>query len=115
MKRLLILSAILFSAGLAHAGAPAVYRSSFTATADTTKNLCMNRRGFLHGVCVSSATALPSTFIVYATSATAANIIATIDGTKTGCYYFDVVASTPTGLTYSNSATANTTVLYDCY
>ena len=90
--------------------------SSTTATADTTKNVCMSKRGVFHGVCVSSPTALASTYTVYNSSASAINPIAVIDATGRGCYYYDVVASTVNkGLTYSNSSTANVTLLYNCY
>lgn len=119
----LICALSLFVAGVAWSASPtSVWRSSFTKTIDTTKNVCgadagivTNRRGFLHGVIVSSAAA-PGVFTVYNSSASAINIMAEIDTSAEGSYFYDVVATTVSkGLTYSNSSTASVTLLYDCY
>lgn len=113
MKRAIF--ALLFMA-LASSGvwADRVWRSSYTATADTTQNLCMNRRGILHGVIVSSGSA-SSNMAVYASSGTAFQPIAEINTTAQGSYFYDVIASTRTGLTYSTVGTAKVTILYDCF
>lgn len=123
MKKVLFTFSILSLAGFAWA-IPQVWRSSFTNTADTTKNLCgndngivTNRRGILHSVCVSSNTAGTDVITVYNSSASAINPIAVIDGSSSeNCYTFDVIATTVTkGLTYSKTGTSSVEILYDCY
>lgn len=103
----------------AYAISESLWISSRTITADSTKNLCMDRRAILHGVCISSATATAgASVIIYASSAaaTVANTIATIDSMAKGCYYYDVYSSTPTGITYTtNSPGADTIFMYMCY
>jgi hypothetical protein len=115
MKKYLIALSLFFIPVIAFATSTQLWKSSFTTTADTTKNLCTNKKGIIHSVCVDSGTAAASTFSIFASSATSANPIAVIDATTRGCLVYDVIASTPTGLTYSNSSTANVTILYDCY
>lgn len=116
IRRLVVSIFVLSMAGAAHAFTPVVWKSSFTPSAVTTKNLCVNQNGFLHSVCVSSPTAAPSLVSVYNSSGSAVNPIAIIDGTKYGCFEYDVLASTANkGLTYSNSSTANITIMYQCY
>lgn len=120
MKRLLIF--LILATASWPLEATDTWVSSFTATADTTKNVCgadrgivTNKRGFFHGVCVSSAS-VGGVYTVYNSSASAINPLAVIDTTTKGCYYYDVVASTQAkGLTYSNSSTANVTLLFNCY
>lgn len=122
MNKMIFVLGLVLIAGVSWGGSPTVWRSSFTKTADTTKNVCgndagivTNRRGFLHGVVVSSA-AVPGVFTVYNSSGSAINIMAEIDTSAEGSYYYDVVASTINkGLTYSNSSTASVTLLYECY
>lgn len=104
---------------------PGVWQSSTTSTVDTTKNLCPplssgNVRGqaILHGICVSSATAVAASAItVYASSATTDNPIALVNTVNTGCFYYDVYSSTsPGGLTYSNTGGGGSIqILYTCY
>lgn len=113
MKKLLALVAAILLPGIVMAN-PVVWRSSNTATADSTKALCTQgnpRRGVLHGVCVNTGTA--GTLTIYNSSSTAANPIAAINTTNALCNYYDVVTSS--GLVYTNSATANVTIMYDCF
>lgn len=95
---------------------PAVWVSSNTATADTTKNLCISRsgtspRGMFHGARVNTGSA--GTLTIYASSATASNPIAAINTAAVASLDYDVAVST--GLTYSQTGTANITLLYQCY
>lgn len=113
MKRFLISAAffLITSTGFAYEA----WLSSTTVTADTTKNLCVNKRGVLHGVIISSSVAA-SSLIVYNSSAAAINPIAVIDSSAKGSYLYDVIASTVNkGLTYSTIGTAASTILYNCY
>lgn len=105
-----------------------VWLSSHTATADTTKNLCVatnylvgtstlttGGRGVFHGACVNSGVAA-SSLTVYNSSgtATAAVPIAVIQtSTAMPCSLYDVGVSS--GLTYTTSGTADVTILYQCY
>lgn len=120
MKRLFIFMflSLSFFTGTAHAGNSGVWRSSFTATADTTKNLCTNKRGFLHGVIVSSATP-NATVSVWASSGTVDSTMTIVDASNEGSYYFDVPAiatnTAHTGMTYSTVGTATIQILYECY
>lgn len=121
MKRLFLAVSIFIIPVLVFADSH-IWRSSYTATADTTQNVCgpaggysTNRRGYLHGVCISSS-AVTGTFTVYNSSASAINPIAVLDTQINGCYYYDVAASTINkGLTYSNTSTGKVTLLYECY
>ena len=113
MKKILSIVAALSIPVIAMA-APAVWRSSNTATADSTKQLCTQgtpRRGLFHGACVNTGAA--GTLTVYNSSSTAANPVAAINTAAAICLYYDVALSS--GLVYTNSATANVTLLYDCY
>ena len=117
MKKVLLAALTIFGVcGAAGAAGHTVWKSSQTATADTTKNLCMNKRGMLHSVCISSAsTAGGGNVTIFASSATTANQMTTINSSTLGCYTFDVIAATNTGISYSTVGTAVTTILYDCY
>ena len=126
MKRLL--AALIFTLGMslpAMALDTDVWLSSNTATADTTKNLCPGQtyvvqgstytsgnHAVFHGACINTPVA--GTLTIYNSSATATAPIAAIS-TSTGmpCSLYDVQVSS--GLTYTNSATANVTILYQCY
>ena len=117
MKKILFFLAFaLLGAQTAHAISMDVWLSSNTATADTAQTLCnqqnQTRHGVLHGVCVNTGAA--GTFTVYNASSTAANPIAAINtAAVVPCMFYDVMVSS--GLVYTNSATANVTVLYQCY
>lgn len=123
MKKLILVLGLIAVTGVCWAANPSVWRSSFTNTADTTKNVCgndagivTNRRGFFHGVCVSSSAATNGTVTVFNSSASAINPIAVVNTVTGGCSYFDVVASTfAKGLTYSTTGSGNVTLLYDCF
>lgn len=115
MKKLIVLAGLLLMPGMLMA-MEAVWNSTNTATADTTKALCLKsslgsrRRGVVHAVSVNTGVA--GTFTVYNSSGAAANPIAAIDTATKSYHVFDVVLST--GITYTNSATANVTLLYSC-
>lgn len=126
MKKLTIfLVSFLIFSSCAYAINIAVWSSSNTATADTTKNLCPGlpyligtstvtegNHGIIHGACINSGQ--PGTLTVYNSSATATNpIFALSTSTAMPCSQYDVAVSS--GLTYSNSSTANVTLTYTCY
>lgn len=112
MKRILAGLSLLFCVGTAYALSD-VWKSSFTATADTNKNVCMDSRGILHGVIVSSSAG--GNFAVYASSAVQSSTMTAINTGANGTYYFDVQASTNTGLTYNKTGTASVTLIYSCH
>jgi len=96
-----------------------VWQSSTTATADTTKNLCTDRRGILHEVVVSSAGATGASASVFASSATTGSPVAVVDATRVGVYPYDLVTistqANHSGLTYSTVGTAQVQIIYQCY
>lgn len=108
---------------------PQVWISSHTATADTTKILCQSNtfvvagstftnggKGILHSVCVNDASAGSGTVTIYNSSSTAVNPVAIIRSTSavsSGCNMYDVYMSS--GLVYTNSATNDVTITYECY
>jgi hypothetical protein len=119
-KKLAILASFLMLSGSAFAISTNIFLSSNTTTADTTKNLCVGtvgtfgtwgNHGVIHAACVNTGAA--GTLTVYNSSATATNPIFALDTTAKGCQVYDVAVSS--GLTYTNSATANVTLLYQCY
>lgn len=128
MKKILISILFgLFCATVSYAFAP-VWKASHTVTADTTQNLCAGKTyilntstvsygntGIVHGVCVNDAGAGSGTFTLYDSSASANNAFAVIRATSAinmGCLYYDV--QTSSGITYTNSATNDVTILYMC-
>ena len=114
MKKFLVfLSSILFLSTMSFA-VQQVWISSTTQTSDTTKNLCLNSKGILRSVVVSSAAA-NGTVTVYASSGTANNPIAIVDATAKGSYNYEVYAATSTGLTYSTTNAPTVTIVYECY
>lgn len=97
-----------------------VFLSSNTATADTTKSLCAStvpgmfastNHAVVHNACVNTGTA--GTLTLYNSNGTAIQPFAAIDTAAKGCQNFDVILSS--GITYTNSATANITITYQCY
>lgn len=114
MKRILILLSLMLSVSMAYA--VDIWKSTNTATADTTKSLCNNYtnptrgRGMVHNVCVNTGAA--GSFSVFNASAAAVNPVAVIDTTAKGCTEYDVFLTS--GVTYTNSATANVTMTYSC-
>jgi len=119
MKRTLIAFIILVMASIMALAVEDVWLSSHTATADTTKNLCLPTisgqlpRSILHGVCINTGVA--GTLTIYASSGSAINPIAAVNTSTTmPCSLYDV-ASSSIGLTYTNSATADVTILYQCW
>lgn len=88
-----------------------VWKSSNTATADTTKSLCGTGRGIIHGARVNTGAA--GTLTIYNSRASATLPVAAINTAALASLDFDVLLSS--GVTYTNSATANVTLLYDCY
>ena len=130
MKKILaIIASFLMFSSQCFALDTDVWLSSNTATADTTKNLCpgipysvasssyttntytSGNHGIVHGVCINTGAA--GTLTVYNSSATATSPIAAMNTAAAApCSFFDVAVSS--GLTYTNSATANVTILYQC-
>lgn len=113
MKKLLAIFAAITLPAVAMA-VSAVWTSSNTATADSTKALCTQgtqSRAVLHGACVNTGVA--GTLTLYNARSTAANPVAAINTANAGCFYYDVVTSS--GLVYTNSATGNVTILYNCF
>ena len=96
---------------------PSVYLSSNTATADTTQALCTQTspgsqpHGIVHTVCINTGTA--GTLTLYNANGSGVNRAAAISTANVGCQIFDVALSS--GITYTNSATANVTISYQCY
>lgn len=115
MKKILIALSLIMAPMSAYA-VTAVWVSSNTATADTTKNLCFPRSGIgaralFHGARINTGAA--GTLTIYASSGTAASPIAAINTAALASLDYDVAVST--GLTYSQTGTANITLLYQCY
>lgn len=114
MNRLLVLLSALFLTSVGYAYD--VWIATNTATADTTKALCLSnslhgrRRAVVHSVSVNTGAA--GTFTIYNSSAAASNPVAAIDTTAKSYHEFNVQLST--GITYTNSATANVTMMYIC-
>lgn len=118
MKKLGIVAiSILGLASWSLAVSGSVWLSSNTATVDTNKALCQTvfasswPRGVVHNVCVNTGTA--GTYTVYNSSGSGVNKMAAIDTAAKGCQIYDVVMSS--GITYTNSATADVTISYSCY
>lgn len=124
MKKLIIFGISVLAVTVAFAFEP-MWKSSNTATADTTQSLCLSQtylvgtstvssggHGIFHGACVNTGAA--GTLTIYNSSNTAINPIAAINtAAVVPCALYDVGVSS--GLTYTNSATANVTILYQCY
>lgn len=126
MKKALFLAIISILAATSFSFAfEDTWLSSNTATADTTKILCQSTsytvgvstiivggHGIFHGACVNTGAA--GTLTVYNSSSTAVNpIFAMNTAAVVPCSLYDVNMSS--GLVYTNSATANVTMLYSCY
>lgn len=114
MKKLLAVLMVMFSVAWVHAS-PTIYKSSNTATVDTAQALCPNgkasRHGMVHSVCVNTGAA--GTLTLWNAFGTGANPIAAVNTANAICLTYDVTTSS--GLSYTNSATANVTIAYDCY
>jgi hypothetical protein len=129
MKKILLFASLM---GLPAVGfcVAQIWTSSHTATADTTKPLCISStyivgtstntsggRGILHGVCVNDSGPAAGTVAIYNSSSTAVNPVAIIRSTSavtSGCAFYDVQMSS--GIVYTNSTAGNdVTILYECY
>lgn len=115
MKKFIFLTmGLMFISGVSHATSPFVWRSSTTATADTTKSLCAEGHPYLHGVRVTKADS--GTVTIYNSRNAASSALAVIQSTAalvSGGVDFDVLMSS--GITYTNStAGTNLTILYQC-
>lgn len=117
MKKYLFVLALVLGLGVrSNAAGIDFWISSNTATADTAQKLCpkgntaKQGHGVISSVCVNTGTA--GTFTIYNASAAAVNPIAAIDTASKGCMDYDVFITS--GLSYTNSATANVTVTYSC-
>ena len=126
MKKVLAVVALLSVSTLLFAAGGNIWRSSNTAVADTTLNLCKGitqlvgtstittgNHGIFHGACVNRGLS-GGTLAIYNSSASATSPIATISvSTPMPCSVYDVGISS--GLTYTNSGTADITILYQCW
>jgi len=125
MKRLLLVAVAIFCLfELSYAINREIWLSSNTQTADTFQQLCTqstwnSRRALVHGVCINNG--VPgTTYSIWGSSpgvtaaALVTSTVAVINAsTTTACQYYDVIISS--GLFYSNSGTANVSLLYQCY
>lgn len=118
MKKILIFLGLVFGTIPLFAAMGDIWKSSYTATADTAQSLCASsgtgkRRGFLHGVCVDDG-GPGSTISVYNAYATAVNPVAIIFSTAAAgnCMNFDVEMSS--GIVYTKSSGSNVTFTYAC-
>lgn len=114
MKKLLFsLLALVGLSTFSHADIQGVYKSSFTQT-DESLRIMRPATGTplsLHGIIVSSASAVGGLITVYDSSGTATNTIARVSLVNLGAYYFDVKISS--GLTYTTSTNSmGVTILY---
>jgi hypothetical protein len=123
MKRLLLVVLFILASSSLWA-VDHVWLSSYTATAEATQNLCVNRHGMFHGVVVSSASDTSGGQIaIYASSGTVDSTMTIVDTAAKGFYVFDAAAISTntvgsykhTGLTYSKVGTASVSILYSCY
>lgn len=131
MKKVLLAGLLAFTCWeVSYAVVMDSWVSSNTATADTIKNLCpgtstllvngstqtWGNRGVFHGVCINTG-AVGSLSVWNSSAPVAANAPSPIavmnTATAQPCSIYDVGFSS--GLTYTNSATANITLLYQCY
>jgi hypothetical protein len=114
MKRFLGIIALLLLAGSVHA-AESVWKSSNTATAESSAVLCgQGKRGHLFSVAVSSAGAAQSGITVYNSSfTTTTDFVGPIDTRAQVQYGY----RTPMvkGMMYTKTGTAQVQILYDCY
>lgn len=102
---------LLFLGSVAHARD--MWISSYTVTADTATLCGGGKRGFFHGLCVTTVTGGAS-LKVYNSSFTTTNKILTHDMNHYGCQLYDILA--PNGLYYIKLAAAGAVVmLYQCY
>lgn len=123
MKKLILFFFAITLSGYVIADNSGIWKSSWTITADTTQNLCVNKRGFLHSVVIGTATATTSSLTIWASSGTVNSTMTVIDSSVKGDYFFDTVAistfgagSFPrTGLTYSTVGNGSVNILYECY
>lgn len=118
MKKILIFLGLTFVTVPLFAVMGDIWKSSYTATGDTTKSLCSDssvgkRRGMLHSVCVDDG-GPGSTISIYNAYSTAVNPVAVIFSTAAAgnCMTFDVDMSS--GIVYTKSSGANVTFTYNC-
>lgn len=87
---------------------PCVWRSSTTSTSDSGKVLISSATRF-HGVIVSSATTAGSVKI-YNSSWTTSGLVADIDASAKGSYFYDTKLNS--GLVYTTAGEPTVTILY---
>ena len=94
--------------------ADGIWKSSFTQTADSNQALCTTHRATLHSVCISSPTVAASTVSVFVSTNTAIKMTV-VDGTRSGCLFYDTVAiSTNTNaLAYTTSAAGSVNIQFN--
>lgn len=118
MKKILFAIAILCAVSGSSRAADQVWKSSWTATADTGQTLCgANRRGLLHSIEVGTAAAGTITLLDSRGGTVAISTFGVLSSTavmSSGPHEYNVVASS--GITYTNStAGTNMTIFYQCY
>ena len=124
MKKILGISLIVgfMCCSFSYAVAPVLWKSSQTATADTTQPLCgqflsgtstVTYHAILYNVCISSPVT-GSAVTLYNSSYTATtNGTGYISAANEGCLTFNTVY--PKGLMYTTTGSANIIIGYDCY
>lgn len=117
MKKLLVLAVSILSLSAQAFAKGDVWNYSNSTGIQATIAPCVPNffsgqpHAIFHNVCVNTGAA--GSFTVYNSSGTTANPVALIDTTAKGCSTYDVQLSS--GITFSNSATANVTITYQCY
>lgn len=92
-----------------------VWSSSYTNVAATTQKLCEGKRGYLHGVVISTAGANGSNIQLSNSSwtVTATPTTGAIDTRSVRTEIYNVIFST--GIIYTKTGVAGLTILYQCY
>lgn len=112
MKRFLLAGLLILvsSVGFAYEA----YRSSATATTDTTQVLCGGgKRGYLYSVCTSSAVAGTGLTVYNSSFTTAVQNTGFISSGAVGCQEYRAVYTK--GIMYSKGGPSNVLIQYDCY
>lgn len=93
-----------------------IWRSSSTATSESTVVPLCRSKGIFHGICTDTGVTAASTTILSSTwSTTATKIVGPITTLVADqCKYYDTVFLS-TGMGYLKPNTAAVTILYDCF
>lgn len=110
-----VITMFLFFGATKADAAGSLYRSSWTATADTLTPICSGgQKAILHTICLNK-TAVGSTMTVGNSSFTlTGTTFGVLDGASTPrCEIFDIYLTK--GLIYTTASTGDWTITYDCY